>query len=242
MTGVTRAVLEKIHKTFPPPVSAWLRFVQGHRMYFYPYGFAMNGQTARLEATRQILFRCGIRQIVETGTFRGTTTEWLAGFGMPVITIEAYDRSYYFSKRRLRDRKNVRTELGDSVAVLKRLVDDIDTSVPTFFYLDAHWKDYLPLHDEMALILPHFAAPVILIDDFEVPGQAGYEYDNYGPGKALTTEYLKECLTPGMSVFYPSTPAEQETGSRRGWVVVTPDAEMDARLDKIELLRRTAVV
>ena len=198
----------------------------------------MNGQTSRLETTRQILFRCGIRQIVETGTFRGTTSEWLAGFTMPVTTIESNVENYHFSKLRLEGMTNVQVELGSSVEVLSQLVGKMDTSVPTFFYLDAHWENYLPLKEEIALILPHFAMPVILIDDFEVPGDPGYLYDDYGPGKALTSEYLRACLIPGMSVFYPSTPSGEETGARRGWVVVTPSKEMDARVGALNLLRR----
>jgi hypothetical protein len=31
---------------------------------------------------------------------------------------------------------------------------------------------------------------VAMIDDFRVPGDEGYAYDDYGPGKALTADYL----------------------------------------------------
>lgn len=233
-----RAALEEFHRILPPRTSAWLRYAQGDQRFFYPWGYAMNGQISRLEATRQILYRCGIRHIVETGTYRGTTTEWLATFKIPVTTIEIDERNYYFSRQRLKHCQNVFVERGNSVEVLTRLATQIDTSLPTFFYLDAHWHDYLPLRDEMALILSHFSAPVIMIDDFKVPGQAGYKYDDYGPGKALTAEYLEACLPPETHLFYPATPPEQETGHPRGWVVVTPDPAMEARLGTVEQLRR----
>src|SRR5450631_3532673 len=55
---------------------------------FYPWGFAMNGMTSRLEATRQIIYALGIERIVETGTFRGTTAEWFAQFGITVESVE----------------------------------------------------------------------------------------------------------------------------------------------------------
>ena len=231
-------VLDRLEKLFPARAAARVRYTLCGRNYFFPFGSAMNGQTSRLEAARQMLYRCGVRQIVETGTFRGTTTEWLAGFGLPVVTIEANPRSYYFAKLRLGCFRNVRVEFGSSVTVLQSLVGRIDTSVPTFFYLDAHWEDYLPLGDEMGIILSHFAAPLILIDDFQVPGQPGYGYDDYGPGKALTAEYLRRYMPPGMEMFYPSVLAEQETGRRRGWVVVSPDARMKAELNRMDLLRK----
>lgn len=228
--------LDKIEKYFPARHAARARVALAGPNYFYPFGPAMNGQTARLEATRQIVFRCGIRQIVETGTYRGTTTEWLAGFGLPVATIESHVPSYHFSKLRLRMKENVRVELGSSVKVMPELFREMDATLPTLFYLDAHWEEYLPLADEMQLIFPRFRSAVVLIDDFEVPGDAGYTYDDYGPGKALTHEYLAACVQPGMKIFYPSVPAEQETGRRRGWVVVTAE-EMAARLKGVELLR-----
>jgi hypothetical protein len=43
--------------------------------YFYPYGGPMNGQTARLEIVREIIEYCGVTNIIETGTYRGTITE-----------------------------------------------------------------------------------------------------------------------------------------------------------------------
>ena len=236
-----RTALEEFHRILPPRASAWLRYAQGDQRFYYPWGYAMNGQVSRLEATRQILYRCGIRQIVETGTYRGTTTEWLATFGIPVTTIEVDERNYYFSRLRLKNSANVHVELGNSVEVLTRLVNQTDTSAPTFFYLDAHWHDYLPLRDELDLILTHFSAPVIMIDDFKVPGQAGYKYDDYGPNKALTSEYLSQCLSPGTSIFYPATPPEQETGGRRGCVVITANAAMEAQLTTIEQLRRNSL-
>jgi predicted O-methyltransferase YrrM len=235
------STIDRIEKMLSPSTAAKMRYKLAHRVYFYPFGTAMNGQTSRLEMTRQILYGCGIEQVVETGTFRGTTTEWLASFGLPVTTVESNLSNYHFAKLRLASRGNVQVELGNSSEVLQKLAERMDTSLRTFFYLDAHWEDYLPLHDELKLITSRFARPVVLVDDFEVPGDPGYGFDDYGPGKALTAEYLHGCLPPGMKVFYPSTPASQETGRRRGWVVVTPDAEMAAWLGKADLLRTIEV-
>lgn len=231
------SVASTLLKIVPPSTAGWIRYVRGRHQDFYPYGFAMNGQTARLEVTRQIIHRCGIQQIVETGTFRGTTTEWFSGFGLPVNTVETDPSTYEFARRRLARLPNVHIELGNSVEVLHRLASELNTALPTLFYLDAHWWNYLPLHDELELILQAFSAPAVLVDDFQVPGEEGYGYDDYGPDKALTPEYLRTCKTDATIVFYPSTPAREETGCRRGCVVLTSNPDLASRMSEMSLLK-----
>ncbi len=237
LKAIAGSLIDRTEKILNPPTAAWLRYNLGNRSYFYPFGTAMNGQASRLEATRQIIFNCGIRAIVETGTYRGTTTEWFAGFHLPVISVEAERRSFLFARHRLAPFPNVRLEFGNSVDVLSALREHLDLSQPTLFYLDAHWKSHLPLREEVSLILGSFARPIISIDDFRVPGQSGYGYDDYGEGKALTAEYLEGSLPEGVSVLYPSTPAEQETGRRRGWAVLSSDPGLTASLNRMHLLR-----
>ena len=67
----------------------------------------MNSQSGRIEIARQIISRCGIGRIIETGTFLGGTTEFFAQFNIPVITAE-YNPEYAIRARaRLNNRKNV---------------------------------------------------------------------------------------------------------------------------------------
>ena len=54
--------------------------------------------------------------------------------------------------------------------------------VETFFFLDAHGREHLPLREELEIILTHWREAIVMIDDFEVPG-TDYGYDDYGPGK-----------------------------------------------------------
>src|SRR5437016_6323101 len=75
---------------------------------FYPWGFAMNGMTSRLEATRQIIYGLQIEMIVEAGAFRGTTAEWFAQFGLPFETIEVMERYFAFAQARLAPYKNAK--------------------------------------------------------------------------------------------------------------------------------------
>jgi hypothetical protein len=205
---------------------------------FYPWGFAMNGQTSRLEATRQIIHALDIEQIVETGTFRGTTTEWFAQFGIPVETVEAHPRYYSFAKARLRRYENVRIYFESSVSFLKnRIRRTKKNEIAGLFYLDAHWEHYLPLREELELIFGYYKNAVVLIDDFNVHDDPGYGFDNYGPDKTLNFEHLKECKMPPLFAFYPSTPSQEETGMKRGWTVITINADMALKLRSIVLLR-----
>jgi predicted O-methyltransferase YrrM len=230
-------IAAQLKEFIPPALKGWARFLRGSHKDLYPFGFAMNGQTARLEATRQILFGCQIKAIIETGTFRGTTTEWFAQFGVPVNSIEAHAPTYEFAKRRLGHLGNVSVEFGDSVRVLESLMPKIAKAAPTFVYLDAHWENYLPLRDEIDLICAHLTKPVILIDDFEVPGDPGYTFDNYGPGKALTEDYLRACKFNQLEKFYPAVPSAEETGGKRGWIVLAGDPAMIQALNRINLLK-----
>lgn len=220
----------------PAYVKGSLRHARGHHSDFYPFGSAMNGQTARLEAVRQIFHRCSIRSIIETGTFRGTTTEWFAALGVPVMSIESHAPTFEFAIRRLKRFENVSVLPGSSTEVLPNYLSSADRSVPTMIYLDAHWEGHLPLAEELDAICRSLDRFVIIVDDFEVPGDSGYTFDNYGPGKALTAEYLDRCAGRDLTRFYPSVPSKEETGVRRGWIVLTKDAEFIKTLSTIGLL------
>jgi hypothetical protein len=204
---------------------------------FYPWGFAMNGQTSRLEAVRQIIYAAGMTRIVETGTFRGTTAEWFAQFGLPVETVETDERFFAFSKARLSKFSNVELHLDSSVSFLTRRLARANANDRVLFYLDAHWENSLPLREELQIIFAHHANSVIVIDDFQVRDDDGYHYDNYGPDRALTLDYVENSNLPTYHAFYPATRAKQETGMKSGWIVLTPDPDIAERLRTITLLR-----
>lgn len=98
-----------------------------------------------------------------------------------------------------------------------------DTAVPkedVFFYLDAHWKDDLPLREELEIIFSHWARPIVMIDDFQVP-DSDYSFDDYGPGKTLNLDYLGPVISAhNIAVFFPAVAASEETGVKRGCVVL----------------------
>jgi predicted O-methyltransferase YrrM len=203
-----------------------------------PWGFAMNGMTSRLEATRQIIYALKIERIVETGTFRGTTAEWFSQFGLPFETIEVYERYAAFSQARLRRYRNASIFFGSSVPYLKtRAASGIPKHTRQLFYLDAHWEYYLPLREELEIIFSAYDDAVVLIDDFMVEGDAGYGYDRYSEENSLTLDYISKSNLPRLWCFFPATPSSQETGARRGWVVLTNSKDLARQLEKISLLR-----
>jgi len=220
-------------------LKGWWDFRSGRHDKFYPWGFAMNGQTSRLEAVRQMMHALQVSRVVETGTFRGTTAEWFAQFGLPVETVEASERFFVFSKARLAKFKNVEITLGSSVPFLAERAKKTRGSEIQLFYLDAHWHGDLPLRQELQLIFSTYNRAVVVIDDFKVDDDGGYAYDDYGAGNALTKEFVVGSDVPKLHAFYPATPAKQETGMKTGWIVLTADDRLAEHLRTITLLRET---
>src|SRR5258705_166432 len=92
---------------------------------------------------------------------------------------------------------------------------------PLFFYLDAHWDADAPVREELRIIAGHRPDVVMMIDDFCVPDDAGYGFDaQYGPGKRLTMEDTGLRELKGMEIFWPAARSSEETGERRGCVVL----------------------
>jgi len=198
----------------------------------------MNGQTARLEIARSIIEKYDMEQIIETGTFRGTTTEWFAQFGIPVLSAEAQQRFAAFSRRRLAHRKNIQIECVSSTVALKRWIGMPEiVSKRTLFYLDAHWQDHLPLSEELAIIDQHFSSWIAIVDDFKVPFDADYGFDDYGKGRVLDMDYLEKCKIQNSVAFFPNVAGKWETGSKRGCVIIAANSVMASKCREMPLLR-----
>jgi hypothetical protein len=204
------------------------------------FGGPFNAQERRIEAVRDIFSSIDFRTVVETGTYRATTTLFLRTLtSAPIVTIEADPRFFQYSRLRLRS-TGVTVLRGDSATVLRSIAADPRWNrAPAFFYLDAHWLDALPLLDEIGTIVSGWHDFVVLIDDFKVPGDAGYGYDDYGERGTLDVELLRRGVTSGLVVYWPAAPSDAETGARRGWVVLGSAGPMDEALATLDTLRRT---
>jgi hypothetical protein len=206
-------------------------------------GGPFNGQVQRKQIVLDLLTRIDFQAIVETGTFRGTTTAFLASWGLPVYTVEVNPRFYaYAALRLLCKRHRVHLYHGESQAFLWHLANDAGfRKQQMFFYLDAHWYSHVPLAEELHIIFSKWHKPVVMVDDFEVPG-TDYGYDDYGPGQTLNKSYLEPLEYLGLSLFFPAIDASQETGKRRGCVVLVQDESLVDGVTTLvsarELLRR----
>ncbi len=206
------------------------------------WGGPFNGQAFRQRLFAELCARVPFAAIIETGTYRGATTAHFRQIArVPVHSFESTLRYHGFARARLWLARGVHLHGSDSRAGIARLAASRALPPgPVFFYLDAHWHDDLPLADEVDLAFTHWPQAVVMIDDFAVPDDPGYGFDDYGPGKALTLAYLGSRTAPPTAVWFPACASSAETGARRGCVMLARDAELIRWIDPMRALRRWA--
>lgn len=118
---------------------------------------------------RTLATQAGIRNFVETGTYRGRTAKWAAReFADSVYTIEKSEVLYKESCASLAGERIVPL-LGDSREHLPQILAKLG---PAVFWLDAHWCDGMtagvidqcPLLAELTMLRER-TADIVLIDD-----------------------------------------------------------------------------
>ena len=133
-----------------------------------------------------------IDTIVETGTYFGWSAKKLSEFGLPVHTIEVNPEFLKKAKEHTAGTKNIFHYFGSSPQILEEILEERNLG-KVLFFLDAHWGDYWPIHDELAVMQQHGLKPVVLIHDFYVPngsGGAKFGYDVY-KGQPLDYAFVK---------------------------------------------------
>lgn len=197
-----------------------------------------NGQKFRQLIFFDLLYHFPIKALVETGTFQGTTTALFTATSLPVFTAELHPRYFSYAKMRfLFNRTRIQLFQGDSRSFLRKL--SADQTVPkedVFFYLDAHWHDDLPLLEEIEIIFSEWKRPIVMVDDFHVPN-TDYKFDDYGEKKTLNLDYIDPVVSSqNISVFFPTADSSEETGARRGCVVLCQDEtgkQLDAKIKSL---------
>jgi hypothetical protein len=117
---------------------------------------------------------------IETGALIGDTVIDLSSHFNKLHTIEISDHYYNITTDRIKNEGliNIKTHLGDSVKVLPKILNRLNTQ--TIFWLDGHWsagdtgrgeKD-CPLIDECSFIDQKYKPDraIILIDDYRLFG------------------------------------------------------------------------
>jgi predicted O-methyltransferase YrrM len=119
----------------------------------------------------------GIKTAIETGTYHGATTVWLAENFDTVYTVE-YDARYLeVAKEKISKYDNINSYLGNSIEYLKKFLTECKDTNPMVF-LDAHWYAN-PVLQELDMIKESGVKPVLAIHDFRVPGRPDLGYDLY---------------------------------------------------------------
>jgi predicted O-methyltransferase YrrM len=203
------------------------------------WGGPFNGQHHRLAIFRELQNAFQPKTIVETGTYRGTTTALFASIPeVRVYTIESHPWSYGYSLARFLFAPRVTVLWGDSRKRICELVVSDLLSSPVFFYLDAHWGDDPPLRTELEIILSACPKAIVMIDDFKVEGDAAYGFDDYGAQRQLCITHIQPVLAKFHPVvLFPSGSGETESGARRGCVVLL-NPERIAEANSFSTLRR----
>lgn len=198
-----------------------------------------NGQQNRKKIFMDLIKTIKFDALIETGTWFGNTAGFMhKAAKLPVFTCELNRCYYLVAKTRLADLPAITLDMGDSRQFLKSLAGGRLSRQVLFFYLDAHWNEDLPLKYEIEIITSKWEEFVIMIDDFKVPGDDGYGFDNYGEGKSLTLETLAaQIRTHALRVFFPSTHSSKETGAKRGCVVLARRGALSDRISRLGSLR-----
>ena len=127
--------------------------------------------SVKIIALRRYARTFKLNSFVETGTFLGDTTAAVANLFDLCVTIELAPELHAQATKRLSSLGHVSCLLGDSGAVLSRVLSDV--RAPTLFWLDAHHSGgmtanagYDPIFEELRSIYAHFVhGHVILVDD-----------------------------------------------------------------------------
>ena len=177
-----------------------------------------NGQIIRHKTISKIIEDFEPTACIETGTYLGSSTPYLAAYSnAPTYTIEIDNSTYEKAKNRHASNfkgLNIVNILGDSAIEIEKVLSKMDPrSDKVLAYLDAHWLDAIPTKAELNNLIAWGGEWIAIIDDFHVPLDSGYSFDQYGDviiGKSQVPQ------SPNVRTFSPAVDSNLETGAKRG--------------------------
>jgi len=203
------------------------------------FGFGrFNGQSFRRRIFTELLKTVVFEAIIETGTYTGNTTGYMAKTScLPVYTCELNNIYLSIARKRLEGMSNINFMLSDSRRFLHELAKKEVCKRKSFIYLDAHGYEDVPLKEEIEIICNNWKDFVIMVDDFQVPGDSGYGYDNYGKNKTLSLNNYTQVITKHDLVpFFPTLPSAEETGYKRGCIILAKRGETSNGISRLNEL------
>lgn len=198
-----------------------------------------NGQAIRYSTISAIARSFRPTVGVETGTFLGSSTPYLAALVTGEMHTIEIDRitAKLAGDRFLKNHPSAQIVLnvGDSVIEIRKVLSKLDPSKSRVLaYLDAHWYDAVPTTEELEALNSWGGSWIAIIDDFKVPNDSGYKYDVYGDLE-ISQEILPS--TVELCLYVPNTPSERETGRRKGTGYVCRPQDEDYLKQLSELTR-----
>jgi hypothetical protein len=229
-TRAVRAVANSL--TWPPIPAARLRAADSlprlHALVRRRPLIGFNAQIVRARYLQYLFETLACTSFVETGTRHGATS--LAArelFGGQVFTVELDPAAWLFARLHvLLTRSNgIHQVRGDSRGTLERWLSSSLIGRRPMIYLDAHWNTDIPLRDEVRLAVRRGNC-VVVIDDARVEHDPGFGYDAEN-GFTIGLEAVRQELPPERVVaLQPAYAATDETGSRRGALVLLIDVQL----------------
>jgi predicted O-methyltransferase YrrM len=226
----------KLSESYPKStlMAQRVRSALGGKNYYF------NGQKSRARVFNTLVGQVPFQNFVETGTFLGMTTDFLArtarGCRAQVYSCEIDQRHYAIASSAVGYRRNVHLHHGNSVDYLRSLASGLSRAV-NFVYLDAHWNDYLPLRDELTIVR-EWNNTIVMIDDFKVPSDGRFGWDKYDDEREICLEHIDGAKGDN-DVYFPAYPATDEGAvEARGYCMIAMSAPLRQTLDHIDLLER----
>ena len=169
----------------------------------------------------QLKEKYNIRNVIETGTYKGVTTKWLANNFANVFSIEIMRKYFEEASLNLKGLSNVTLINSDSRSALASVLDKVQGTTLVFF--DSHWYEN-PLLPELEIITESKMKPIICIHDIKNPEDPTMVYGTY-PDKGIVYEF--DWLRPSLDALYGKNMYEfyfnkLAEGARRGALFCVP--------------------
>jgi hypothetical protein len=188
--------------------AVWLKLVSVKRFFEHSRISALlwtlkgSPMPARNFTKSRVLMRRFLRQAtcIETGTYLGETTKFLARRFPKIITIEPNRELFHFVSNKMKKYTNVNCIFGASEDVLVDAISTLGNNVDVNFWLDGHYsgsfthlgKNANPISYELAIIeanLHKFNKVIIAIDDFRT---FSFKQGNSTPSKDYLVKFASK--------------------------------------------------
>jgi len=200
------------------------------RFNFFEVGF--HGDEYLIQIVDSLMQKS--RYFIETGTNVGTTLAYVAKKHPDVqcLSCEPDGQAFDHAVKNVESCSNVHIYNEVSQEFIGRLEKDFSYLFEDncLFWLDAHGYGFdWPLRDEIEFITNNFDSGIILIDDFKVPGEEQFGYDEYD-NQICSFEYIQNSINPQLDygLYYPCY--KERTSKHhplRGWGMISFGVELN---------------